>query len=227
MMKIYDSSTDSFLKATGLEHLQAPVISIVGAGGKTSLIESLTEEYAFRKIRHGIFTTTHMWPVNDGNFRHILGVVTASGKIGMPEEEDIRELMTEKIPVLIEADGSRGLPCKAPEMWEPVLRPETTHVIGVLGASCLGGSVIESCHRPERVMDILKCGPEHRITAEDLVEIGSSRKGLRKNVKGSQWYGLVINQVDNDFIYHEIQYIRKQLRQKGVEQLFFVRIKNK
>lgn len=87
--------------------------------------------------------------------------------------------------------------------------------------------MIERCHRPERVMDILKCGPEHRITAEDLVEIGSSRKGLRKNVKESQWYGLVINQVDNDFIYHEIQYIRKQLRQKGVEQLFFVRIKNK
>ena len=31
MMKIYDSSTASFLKATGLEHLQAPVLSIVGA----------------------------------------------------------------------------------------------------------------------------------------------------------------------------------------------------
>ena len=95
--------------------------------------------------------------------------------------------------------------CKAPEVWEPVLRPETTHVVGVLGASCLGRRVIESCHRPERVMEVLKCGPEHRLTVADLAELGSSRKGLRKGIKDGQWYGLVINQVDNDFLYHEIK----------------------
>ena len=224
-MKIYESPTDSFLKAAGLEDIQAPVISFVGAGGKTSLIQRISEEYSARKIRHGIFTTTHMWPIDGGDFRRPLGILTSSGKIGPPEEADVQTLMMEKNPVLLEADGSRGLPCKAPEVWEPVLRPETTHVVGVLGASCLGRRVIESCHRPERVMEVLKCGPEHRLTVADLAELGSSRKGLRKGIKDGQWYGLVINQVDNDFLYHEIKHMREQLRQKGVEHLFFVRMK--
>ena len=226
-MKIYESPTDSFLKFTGLDTVQVPVISVVGAGGKTSLIYAMSKEFSNRKIHHGIFTTTHMWPVAAEAFRHTLGSRTPSGKIGPPKEEDIEKLLAEKIPVLIEADGSRGFPCKAPEAWEPVLREETTHVFGVIGASCLGKTVAESCHRSGRVMELLKCGPGHRLTPGDLVRLGTSPEGLKKDVKPGQWFGIVINQVDTDWMYYEIRQIREQFRQKGIEHIFFVRMMDK
>lgn len=227
IMKIYESPTGSFLEFTGLDKVQAPVISVVGAGGKTSLIYAMSKEFSNRKIHHGIFTTTHMWPVAEEAFRHTLGSRTPSGKMGPPKEEDIEKLFAEKIPVLIESDGSKGFPCKAPEAWEPVLREETTHVFGVIGASCLGKTVEESCHRPGRVMELLKCSPGHRLTPGDLAELGASPWGLKKNVKPGQWFGIVINQVDTDWIYDEIKQIREQFRQKGVEHIFFVRMMNK
>ena len=226
-MKIYGSPGSSFLELTGLDTVPAPVISLVGAGGKTSLIYEISKEFSSRKIHHGVFTTTHMWPVSASAFRHTLGSRTSSGKTGPPKEEDIQKLFAEKIPVLIEADGSRGFPCKAPEAWEPVLREETTHVLGVIGAACLGKTVVGSCHRPERVMELLKCGPEHRLTPGDLAELGASPLGLKKNVKKGQWFGIVINQVDTEGLYREIKQIREQFCQKGIEHVFFARMIDK
>lgn len=223
-MKIYDSPTDDFWKAAGLDAFAAPVISVVGAGGKTSLIKAMSEALSFRGISHGIMTTTHMWPMDTGRYGHLFGSLDKNGKLGMPEEETIRRLLSEKIPVLIEADGSHELPCKAPEVWEPVLRPETTHVFGVLGASCLGKKIRDCCHRPQRVMDILNCSEEHRLTADDLAELGSSPRGLMKNVTGEQHYSLVINQVDDDRIYQNVKQVRDRLGRRGIEHVYFVRM---
>ena len=48
----------------------------------------------------------------------------------------------------MEADGSKRLPAKAHETWEPVLPPERTRTICVLGATAFGQPIRQAAHRP-------------------------------------------------------------------------------
>lgn len=215
VMKVYKRRDDLWTE-WGFEDQSAPVISVVGAGGKTSLIRTLSANLNNRKLSHIIMTTTHMWPMDFGPYGFLAGPVGSDGKVESPEMYEIEEFLRRRIPVLIESDGSKGLPCKAPETWEPVLLRETTHVFGVLGASCLGKPVGEICHRPAKVADILECGCEHLLTGEDLALLASDRRGLRKNVDISWNYRVVLNQVDDTEILAQAASAEKILREKGI-----------
>jgi len=59
--------------------------------------------------------------------------------------------------VLVEADGSRMRPIKAPAAHEPVIPPQTTLVVPVVGVDALDGRLSEVAHRPERVAEIVNC----------------------------------------------------------------------
>ena len=50
--------------------------------------------------------------------------------------------------MLVEVDGSKRLPAKAHETWEPVLPPERTRTVCVLGASAFGQPIRQAAHRP-------------------------------------------------------------------------------
>ncbi len=214
-MKIY-KRRDDLWAGWGFEDQRSPVISVVGAGGKTSLIRALSANLNDRKISHIIMTTTHMWPMDFGPYGFQAGQAGNDGKVGSPKEDEIRRIFQRKVPVLIESDGSKGLPCKAPEAWEPVLREETTHVFGVLGISCLGKPVGEICHRPDKVADILECGCEHLLTGGDLALIASDRRGLRKNVDISWNYRVILNQVDDTDNLDQASLAKKILGEKGI-----------
>ena len=66
--------------------------------------------------------------------------------------------------VLVEADGSKGLPAKAHAAWEPVIPTEADRVILVLGADAFARPIREVCHRPERFAALAGCGPEAALT---------------------------------------------------------------
>ena len=68
-------------------------------------------------------------------------------KLKMPEIDWMRQAMKLSDLVLIEADGSKCLPCKVPADHEPVLLPESDIVVAVLGLSALGRSLKECCFR--------------------------------------------------------------------------------
>ena len=70
--------------------------------------------------------------------------------------------------VLIEADGACHKAAKVPGDNEPVLYPFLDEVVVLMGAHAVGRRVDEACHRSERVREILRCGPEHILTEEDL-----------------------------------------------------------
>ncbi len=216
MKNVYGLQGESLWTAFGFEWGDRPVISFVGGGGKSSLIQRLSEELSGKKIYHRIMTTTHMWPMVLKEYGQQTGPVDASGKVCPPTEPETEKIFEKKVPVLIEADGSRGLPCKAPEAWEPVIRPETTHVFGVMGASCLGMAVKDCCHRPERVMAVLGCGPDHRMQVEDLARLAKSPRGLYKNVTEKQKFGIIINQVDTEAVYQKIKPIEKLIQGKNI-----------
>lgn len=69
MIKTYHSGTltdgSSLLEALGIEPEKRTVISVVGAGGKTTLIKRMAEEFRNRKIPVIVTTTTHMMAENN------------------------------------------------------------------------------------------------------------------------------------------------------------------
>ena len=68
--------------------------------------------------------------------------------------------------VIVEADGSKRLPLKAHAAHEPVIPPETSRTVCVVGLSGLGRRVAEVVHRPE-----LFAPPESVVTPELLAEV--------------------------------------------------------
>ena len=110
-------------------------------------------------------TTTHMKIEPDtlltGEAAPILRALEETGyaMAGVREGEKIRALPPEVYQaacagadlVLVEADGSRGLPLKFPGEQEPVIPDNADEILVVCGLNGLGKPAREVCHRLERV----------------------------------------------------------------------------
>jgi molybdenum cofactor cytidylyltransferase len=74
--------------------------------------------------------------------------------------------------VIIEADGSRGLPLKAPAAHEPVVAEETTLLIPVCGISALGRPLTaKAVHRPDLLAKLTGLAYNEPITGEAVVRL--------------------------------------------------------
>lgn len=186
------------------------IISLVGGGGKSTLLACLADCFAARGMRAVVMTTTRMacpahvcMSVEDcrvcwARGEHAAcGERTENGKFRAPQDALLRELLAEADAVIVEADGAHMRACKAPAEHEPVILPESDVVIGVMGVEVLGGMIGEVCHRPEHVCALLGCTEDHRLTAQDMARILTSEKGTRKNV-GERAFYVVINKCDNE-----------------------------
>ena len=68
--------------------------------------------------------------------------------------------------MLVEADGSRGLPLKAHAPHEPVIPPNAQRTVLVVGADGFGRPVAEACHRPERWAALAGVSPDDPAAPE-------------------------------------------------------------
>ena len=142
--------TDSILKALDIDTDRYPVLSVVGGGGKTSLIFRMMEELTATGKKVLITTTTHMAYepdrpfAEDGDMISIkqnleeYGYTIAASldrekhKIGALSEEKLKEIKVLADVILIEADGAKRYPLKVPASWEPVIWEQTDLVIAVV-----------------------------------------------------------------------------------------------
>ena len=99
--------------------------------------------------------------------------------------------------VLIEADGAKLRPLKAPADHEPVIPPACDAVIAAAGLDCVGRPIGEVCHRPERVCALLGTDPEHLVTPADVAAILSSPRGGRKDVGQAMAFRCLLNKADD------------------------------
>lgn len=203
-------------------------IAVVGGGGKTSLIFYLTRLLTEQGKKVIVAASTHMardkerpfagWGDQEQLFRNlsvwgysVVGVPEeGTGKITCPVRADWETLRDRCDTLLVEADGARGLPLKAPADHEPVIPEPAELVIGVAGLDALDQPIPESCHRPERVAALLGRPLDHRITEEDIAEICRSERGLRKGV-GERAFGIVLNKADDEGIRRRGEEIRKKI----------------
>ena len=99
--------------------------------------------------------------------------------------------------VLIEADGSRRMPCKAPAAHEPVLLPQCDIVLAVAGVSAMGKPLEKGCFRAELAQQILRVPGNTVLTPTLLAKLLASESGGKKAVGERRFYA-VLNQVDTE-----------------------------
>ena len=173
----------------------APITSFVGGGGKTSSMLAIGTELAEQGNRVILTTTTHIRPFSEPLVRGLscVGQPAENGKLGPVSDPDGLKMQCEYL--LIEADGSRGMPVKAPAGHEPVLTAGTELVIAVLGLTGIGRPISAVCHRPERVCALLGVSPDAAVTPERAAALILSRDGLRKHTDGRR-FAVLLNQAD-------------------------------
>lgn len=201
------------------ERADRPVISIVGAGGKTTTALYLAQEYVQMQVPVAVTTSTHIqvwekpWFLLEESMERFQQILKREGQVwfGLPAAkkngENIRKMQPVSrefflraaalpIPIIIEADGARRMPCKAPGKREPVIYPETTDVFAVYGLDAVGIPIREVCFRPEIVADILQKKVSECLMPEDIAALALSRQGGRKNVLPEQRYCVILNKAD-------------------------------
>lgn len=174
------------------------VISVVGSGGKTTLISALARELS-KRCRVCVAASTKMkYPGAGECDRLILRVspqmlqpVTVPGIYYVADEEvpghKLHGFSQEMVDwarantdvLLIEADGSRTLPLKGWSDYEPVVIRETDTTIGVMPVFLLGKSVDETnVHRFDAFSQMTGAKRGDILTADHMLRLIESPKGL-------------------------------------------------
>ena len=193
------------------------VYTLVGAGGKSTGMRKIAGFLSGRGIRVRLTTTTRIgveefsaYPVVTArNDEELLRCVTAdepclviSGgvegekHVGPGPDRIERLAIPDDLVFLIEGDGSRRMPIKAPTAREPVIPANTSTVFALMGARAFDERVdAGQCYNPEGVAALL--GGAHAVfDAPALVRLAADARGCRKGVLAGMGFHLIVNQGD-------------------------------
>jgi molybdenum cofactor cytidylyltransferase len=174
------------------------LVAFIGGGGKTSLLFALAAALPGRVV---ITTTTRIFAAQmrlapavvyaddlsplgqllDAHGRClVVGHVDGEKARGVSPGLPARLLARPDVDaVLVEADGSRMRPVKAPAAHEPVIPSEATLVVPVAGLDALEGPIDQVAHRAELVRRITNGEPESIPSPPG--------RGLGRGSPGEEW----------------------------------------
>lgn len=138
-------------------------ISVVGAGGKTTLTEYLAHKLIKNSRSVAITTTTKIYArepyiiidetgIKEDSFKKPLirvGKTLEQDKLTALAFDEIRELGAYFDVVLVEADGAKGCSLKFPAHYEPVIPPFSESIVILAGLDSLFRRVDEKVFRWE------------------------------------------------------------------------------
>ena len=200
------------------------VVSIVGGGGKTSLMFLLA--HAFQGKGQNVVTTTTtriLRPTEqqsanvvlfaDDDFKDNLqdclslnGHATVADHF-LPEGNKLKGINCSQIEqicdytfvdrIVIEADGARQLSFKAAGNNEPVIPPNTDLFVSVVGLDIIGKALNdENVFRAELVSSRTGLEMGERITALTLAKLAVHSQGLLKGCPSNARSCIVLNKID-------------------------------
>ena len=187
----------SITDALQLKLPEHAVISVTGAGGKTSLIFAWARELATAGKSVIISTTTHMYRPERTEEDGIR--IVASDDPERPDKltappDDVLESLREKADVvLIEADGARRMPLKWPGDREPVIPDYTDITVCVAGLSAVGKKTEETVFRAAELPEAIR---NDTVDVNLIHKLLASRNGGQKGVRGE--FRVFMNQIDDD-----------------------------
>ena len=127
-------------------------------------------------------------------------------------DELFEKTRLKKIPMLIEADGSRRKPIKAPETHEPPIPKQIDIVIVSVGLTALGKIIDEkSVHRVDKFMQIVEKDKGELIDNKDVVRLLTNKDGGLKNIPKQSKRVVLLNQADNEYLTNQAKAIADEL----------------
>jgi molybdenum cofactor cytidylyltransferase len=212
-------------------------LALTGAGGKTAALFQLARELAAGESPVLVTATTHLhidqikladvhWIAEkredlEGFERNLHGVVLVTG----PKEGDRTVGVSPgvaawlhafhkqyRLPLLIEADGSRRRPLKAPAEYEPVIPDYIDMVVVVAGMTGLGKPLTgDFVHRPEIFALLSGLNTGDNITTEALARVLIHPSGGLKNIPPGAQRVALLNQSDTPVLQAQAKTIAAQL----------------
>jgi molybdenum cofactor cytidylyltransferase len=193
-------------------------VAFVGAGGKTTAIFHLAREISSPVI---ITATTHLgdWQIPLAD-KHLVavsfealvetrfkGITLVTGPIGEDHrtkgiEKNVlkwlrAEAKKQHMPLLIEADGARRSPLKAPTAKEPPIPHFVSDVVVVAGLSALGKPLSqETVYHAEIFSQFSGLEIGQLITASAVIQLLCHPRGGSKNIPASARRTILLNQCD-------------------------------
>jgi molybdenum cofactor cytidylyltransferase len=200
----------------------APRLALVGSGGKTSALFALAQCFRGPVL---LTTSTHLSVeqarraqrqllVDDPRqiWEHesqllqpgsslIRGAVGADNRVQAAGQAVLDELLAfarqHHLPLLVEADGSRQLPLKAPADHEPAIPGWAETVVVTLGLSALGQPLsADWVHRLERYAAAAGVPEGTIVTPEIVTRVACSPRGGLKGIPERARRVALLNQVD-------------------------------
>jgi probable selenium-dependent hydroxylase accessory protein YqeC len=210
------------IEALGLRKRE--VISLTGAGGKTTLMFRLAKELSLTGKKVVTTTTTKILEPSSGEtvslfihtdegeikqfidkhldvYRHITIARERleSGKLKGVSSDLVNDLWSanEIDYIIVEADGAAGRPIKAPQEGEPVIPSSTTTVVAILGVDGVGTEMTEkNVFRADRVSKLTGIPIGERVTEEAIAVLMTHPKGIFKGAPSSSKVVGFLNKVD-------------------------------
>ena len=223
------------------------VISLVGAGGKTTLMFRLAKELLLAGKKVVTATTTKiMEPSSEetpclfvqsdeeklkqlalqhiDQFRHITlareRIESMKLKGISPDLVSLLWNSPEIDMMIIEADGAAGRPVKAPREWEPVIPSHTTLVIGLLGVDGVGKELNEeNLFQAERISQLAGIPMGGKMTCGGMAILMVHPQGIFKGAPHSSRRVAFINKVDVPEGMMWGREIGKEILEKGSPQI--------
>jgi molybdenum cofactor cytidylyltransferase len=217
---------DGMPLARALRIKRRAVVSFVGGGGKTSSMFQLARELKSMGWRVVTTTTTHiskeqvlMAPaalhvqdlsllgarLDQHNHCLVIGEPDGRGRVHGASRELIASLSArpDVDAVLVEADGSRSRPFKAPGEHEPVVPPITTILVPIAGLTSLGTPLDEDhVHRAEIAAALAGVPAGSAVSEETIASVLSHREGGAKQLPDGARLVPLLNKADTDTELH-------------------------
>jgi molybdenum cofactor cytidylyltransferase len=228
------------------------VVSLVGAGGKTTILYGLSTELRRLGLTVVTTTTTHIQSPDSDSAYTTPPVVFASEEgnwidtvrtrverygaatvVGTKVREDkLKGLAPREVDLLrriadclvIEADGARSRSLKAPASHEPVVPPSTTLTVAIAGLDALGQLLDEKAvHRPEEVVRLTGASAGSPIS-EEVMTLALYR-GYEKSAPASSRLVFFLNKADESRL-KQAERVARLLLSVGASQVVFGEARN-
>jgi probable selenium-dependent hydroxylase accessory protein YqeC len=206
-----------------LELRPAEVISFCGGGGKTSTIQRLCRELRSSNRTVISTVTTRIGSDQTDSVEPVL--VGDSSRISASNLEQIRKSITEygwalvagtadstKLTgvdpgavcslhslgsyVLVEADGARGMPLKAPAEFEPVVPSCATLCVVLIGIDAIGRQILPGqVHRPEVICKLTGAMAGDEVDPQIIASLIVHPEGLFKGTPQAARKAVIVNKI--------------------------------